>query len=131
MITNQEQPLKVVRTHITGKIKIAENTQFNQIDAEYIEVLPGVRARVFGTVKDLVIHPECKVFIHGRITGTITNHRPGLRLQYLKKLLQGAGEIPNFFDKRLIVRRQFHKRFFLIFVYLNMSLVHTGKVQVD
>jgi len=74
MTSNQEQPIKVVRSYTTGIIKIMENTQFNYLEAERVEVLPGIKTRIFGTVRDLVVHQDCKVFVHGRITGTITNN---------------------------------------------------------
>jgi hypothetical protein len=67
------KPLRIVTDYTTGKIKIFEDTQYNQIEVEEVEVMPGIRARLFGTVGDIVLHKDSRVFIHGKVKGHITD----------------------------------------------------------
>ena len=73
MITTESEPFRIVQEYITGNIKVMENTQFNHIDADIVEVASRVKARLFGNVKVLILHEASKVFLHGKC-GEVINH---------------------------------------------------------
>jgi hypothetical protein len=73
MTSIESQPLKIIRDYTTGKIKIHEHAQYNHIEAENVEVMKGIRARLFGTVRDLVLHKDSRVYVHGHVNGKITD----------------------------------------------------------
>ena len=67
------QPLKIINQEIAGVVKIAENCQYNNIEAEKVIVDEYVTARLFGRVKDIVVKKGGKLFLHGIVYGHIQN----------------------------------------------------------
>jgi hypothetical protein len=65
---------KVISSPIVGDVHIKENTQFNSVEADTIIVSENVTARLFGTIKKLIVlKPGSKVLLHGRVHGDIKN----------------------------------------------------------
>jgi len=63
---------KIISTLTARQVEVSENTQFNHIEAACVIVMDGVRARLYGTVTELlVIKKDAKVFVHGAVTGKI------------------------------------------------------------
>lgn len=65
--------LKLVTEDITGDITIAENSQYNNIQAEKVVLSHNVTARLYGTVVDIVLFEGSVLNLHGAITGTVQN----------------------------------------------------------
>ena len=65
--------LKIVDHEIHGVVKISEDCQFNKIEADKVIIDENVTARLFGTVKDVVVKKGAKLFLHGIIYGQIQN----------------------------------------------------------
>ncbi|HWY10321.1 MAG TPA: hypothetical protein VN026_03295 [Bacteroidia bacterium] len=67
------QNLRIIDEEAIGVIKIKENSQFNKIKAEKVVVDENTTARLFGSVKTLVLKKGAKLFLHGVISGKIEN----------------------------------------------------------
>ena len=65
---------KIIDEEAVGVIKIKEDCQFNKIKAEKVVVNENVTARLFGSVKTIVIKPGAKIFLHGEISGAVKNN---------------------------------------------------------
>ncbi len=66
--------LRVVSIETTGNVHITENTQFNRLKANNVIVAEGVRARLFGFIKEsIVLKKGSVVFMHGELQGKIEN----------------------------------------------------------
>lgn len=65
---------KIINEEAVGVIKINEDCQFNKIRAEKVVVNENITARLFGTVKTIVLKRGAKLFLHGAISGTIKNN---------------------------------------------------------
>lgn len=64
---------KVFSSPVTGEIKITENSQYNEIQAEKVIVSPKVTARLYGNVKDITLQKDSLLYMHGRILGNVIN----------------------------------------------------------
>jgi hypothetical protein len=65
---------RIVRELVTGAVHIEENTQYHDIQADEVCVHEGVRARLFGTVKNkITVKKNSKIFIHGSFKGEVIN----------------------------------------------------------
>ncbi len=65
--------IKVIQDLVKGTVSIKENCQYNNIEADVVTVHPYVSARLYGTVKDVIINKESKIFLHGEISGNVLN----------------------------------------------------------
>jgi hypothetical protein len=66
--------LKIISEEARGIIKINENCQFNKVRAEKVVVNENITARLFGSVKTIVLKKGAKLFLHGVISGTVKNN---------------------------------------------------------
>ena len=66
--------IKIITEETVGVVKIKEDCQFNKIRAEKVVVNENITARLFGTVKTIVIKKGAKLFLHGAISGSVKNH---------------------------------------------------------
>ncbi len=67
------QDFKIITEEAIGVIKIKEDCQFNRVRAEKVVVSENITARLFGTVKTIVLKKGAKLFLHGVILGSIKN----------------------------------------------------------
>ncbi len=67
------QNLRIINEEAVGVIKINENSQFNKVKADKVVVDENTTARLFGSVKTLVLKKGAKLFLHGVISGKIEN----------------------------------------------------------
>ena len=65
---------KIIHEEAVGVIKIKEDCQFNRIRAEKVVVHENITARLFGTVKTIVLKKGAKIFFHGIISGAVKNN---------------------------------------------------------
>ncbi len=65
--------LKVIKDLVQGTVSIKENCQYNNIEADVVTVHPYISARLYGTVKDVIINKESKIFLHGELSGNVLN----------------------------------------------------------
>lgn len=68
------QDLKIIREEVVGIIKIEEDSQFNHVRAEKVVVNENITARLFGSVKTIVLKKGAKLFLHGVISGKVKNN---------------------------------------------------------
>ncbi|MBL7932916.1 MAG: hypothetical protein JNL60_13495 [Bacteroidia bacterium] len=63
-----------IYTELTGgEINITEHSQYNEINAENVTVSENITARLFGTVKNITLKKDSRIFIHGKILGNVNN----------------------------------------------------------
>lgn len=67
------KPLKIIPKETFGFVRISENSQFNNIQAERVVIEENVTARLFGKVNDIVLNRGSKLFFHGTILGNVKN----------------------------------------------------------
>ena len=67
------QNLKIINEEVAGVIRVTENTQFNKIHADKIVVSENITARLFGSVKNIILKKGAKLFLHGVILGKVRN----------------------------------------------------------
>jgi hypothetical protein len=65
--------LKLISEEIIGMIHIKENSQFNSIQSEMVILSENVKARLFGSIGDIVLKKGSSVYLHGNVTGNIFN----------------------------------------------------------
>lgn len=65
--------LKIISDETHGVIIIRENSQFNNINAEKVIIDENITARLFGSIKNIVLEKGSKLFLHGVISGTVKN----------------------------------------------------------
>lgn len=66
--------LKTISEEAIGVIRINENCQFNKVRAEKVVVNENVTARLFGSVKTIVLKKGAKLILHGVVSGTVKNN---------------------------------------------------------
>lgn len=64
---------KIISDETFGYVRIRENSQFNNIQAERVIIEANVTARLFGRVNDVVLNRGSKLFFHGSIVGNVKN----------------------------------------------------------
>lgn len=65
---------KIIDAETKGEVLIKIDSQYNNIKADKVIVAENIKARLFGTIKDLlVIKKGAKVILHGTIKGKIEN----------------------------------------------------------
>ena len=66
--------LNVIETEVKGNIDVTTNSQYNNICADSVTVFENITARFFGIIKNkLVIKKGGRVYMHGKIVGSIEN----------------------------------------------------------
>jgi hypothetical protein len=68
------EEIKIIEEETVGIVYITENTQHNRINADLVVVAEGIKARLFGSVNQLIVlKKDCRVFVHGAVHGKIEN----------------------------------------------------------
>jgi hypothetical protein len=67
------EDFKIIPAETYGYVRIRENSQFNNIQAERVIIEENVTARLFGRVNDVVLNRGSKLFFHGTILGNVKN----------------------------------------------------------
>lgn len=67
------EDFKIIAGETYGYVRIRENSQFNNIQAERVIIDENVTARLFGRVNDVVLNRGSKLFFHGSILGNVKN----------------------------------------------------------
>lgn len=70
----------VVEHEVTGNLHVTQHTQYNRVKADHVLVNEKVTARIYGTVKDVVLKPGSTLLMHGTVSGKIVNEGGELRL---------------------------------------------------
>ena len=66
--------LKIIHDETHGVIKIKENSEFNNINAEKVIIGENITARLFGSIKNIVLQKGSKLLLHGIISGSVQNN---------------------------------------------------------
>ncbi len=69
---------RIVGKPARGRIFVNRNTQFNDVNAELVEIGKNVSARIFGTIDSLVLNEGSKLHLHGSVKNVLRN--PGSML---------------------------------------------------
>lgn len=64
---------KVILEETLGFVKIRENSQFNNINAQRVVLAENVTARLYGIVNDIVLNRGSRLIFHGTILGNVKN----------------------------------------------------------
>lgn len=65
--------LKIIDSLVTKELAINEDSQYNNLDADKVVVAENVVVRIFGTVKDISLKKNSRIYIHGTIKGNVLN----------------------------------------------------------
>jgi hypothetical protein len=66
--------MKLIENPIQGRMRITENTQINNLNADTIEVAGNITIRLYGNINHLLMEPGSKVYLHGNVTGVVKNN---------------------------------------------------------
>ena len=66
--------LKVIHDEMHGVIKIKENSQFNNVNADQVIIDENITVRLFGSIKNIVLGKGSKLLLHGVVSGTVKNN---------------------------------------------------------
>jgi len=69
-----KQQLKIIHDEMVGVVKVKEDSQLNKIAAEKVIIDENVTARLFGSVKTIILKKGAKLFFHGIVYGDIKNN---------------------------------------------------------
>ncbi len=72
--------LKLIEKRVCGKIRIKENSQYNNVDAKKVILAKNTMARVYGRVEDIVLKKGSLLYFHGTISGSVKNEGGEIRL---------------------------------------------------
>lgn len=65
----------IIETETKGEVYIEVDSQYNNLNADKVFVAENVRARIFGTIHELlVIKKGAVVQLHGTLKGYLENH---------------------------------------------------------
>ncbi len=67
------EQFKIIAQETNGRVRIRENSQFNNISADRVIIDENVTARLFGKVNDVVLNRGSRLFFHGSILGNVKN----------------------------------------------------------
>jgi len=69
----KQQQLKIIQDEMVGIVTVKEDSQLNKIAADKVIIDENVTARLFGSVKTIILKKGAKLFFHGIISGDIKN----------------------------------------------------------
>lgn len=66
------QELKTYHGRMTCEVVITEDSQYNNLDADWVIVNKNVTAVLYGRIKELlIVHEGAKVYLHANMKGDI------------------------------------------------------------
>lgn len=64
----------IIKDETKGDITITQNSQFNKIDADTVVIEENVTARLYGSIRNLlVLKKGARLILHGSIHGKVEN----------------------------------------------------------
>jgi hypothetical protein len=74
----------IIRSEVSGEVKIKTDTQMHRVNATKITVEEGIKANLYGIVKEmLILKRNCVVNFYGTILGQVVNEGGSLHYNIL------------------------------------------------